>query len=624
MPIVSRPLPRDPPVVGPEAPESDCELSSVLSEFARTMLTDFQIQSILDHLVRRIVQVLPISGAGVTLITPSLRPEYVAASNTSALHFEELQSELREGPCLAAYSTLSPVLVPDLRHDSQFPVFGPKALHIGLAAVFTFPLRQGSQCLGALDLYRNAPGGLTAPDICSAQTLADVTAAYLANAQARADLQESADRSHQRSVHDALTGLPNRILLLERIEHAIVRSGRSRKFVAALLMNLDHFNEINEEHGHQVGDELLNAVAQRVVSVLRPGDTMARLSGDEFVILCEELDWEKQVVVVASRIVDAVGEPFLLNERRVAISASVGIAFACQTNHDPERLLHAANIAMQQVKRRGGANHQIVDLRAQHRAEDQMDLRIALSKAEERGELRLAYQPIVRTDSQTLRGVEALLRWDHPVRGAIPPNSVIPLAEQSGLIVEIGRWVLEQACIDRKLGSHSGDTLMMSVNVSAHQLMSADFVAMVTTILTDTDTDPHFVAFEITEGALVRDTQRAHIVLDELKALGVLLALDDFGTGYSSLSYLKQFPVDMVKIDQTFVKDVARDRSSHAIVSKTIELAHLLDLPVVCEGIETKEQHQALVGLDCDLCQGFYFGRPMNSNLLGNLVSQPV
>ncbi len=361
MPVVSHPPRRDPSVVGPEGTEADRELSSVLSEFARTMLTDFPIQSILDHLVRRIVHVLPISGAGVTLITPSLHPEYVAASNTSALHFEELQSELCEGPCLAAYRTVSPVLVPDLHHDSQFPVFARKALRIGLAAVFTFPLRRGNQCLGALDLYRDAPGGLTALDICSAQTLADVTAAYLVNAQARADLQESADRSHQRSVHDALTGLPNRILLLERIQHAIVRSGRSRKLVAALLVNLDHFNEINEAHGHQVGDELLIAVAQRVVSLLRPGDTMARLSGDEFVILCEELDWEKQVEVVASRIVDAVGEPFVLNETRVASSASVGIAFACQTNHDPERLLHAANIAMQQVKRRGGANHQVVE-----------------------------------------------------------------------------------------------------------------------------------------------------------------------------------------------------------------------------------------------------------------------
>ena len=416
MPTISHAPRGDTSVDAPEAAGDDRELSSVLSEFARTMLTDFPIQSILDHLVQRIVHVLPISGAGVTLITPTLRPEYVAASNTSALHFEELQSELREGPCLAAYRTIAPVLVPDLRRDGRFPVFGPKARRIGLAAVFTFPLRRGSQCLGALDLYRDAPGGLTVLDIRSAQTLADVTAAYLVNAQAREDLQESADRSHQRSVHDALTGLPNRVLLLERIEHAIVRSGRSRKLVAALLLNLDHFNEVNDAYGHQVGDDLLIAVARRVVGLLRPGDTMARLSGDEFVILCEELDWEKQVAVVASRIVDAFGEPIVLNEARVAISASVGVAFACQTNHDPERLLHAASIAMRQVKRRGGANHQVVDLRAQHGAEDHMDLRIALSKAEERGELRLAYQPIVRTNRQTLTGVEALLRWDHPTR----------------------------------------------------------------------------------------------------------------------------------------------------------------------------------------------------------------
>ncbi len=622
MPSDARPSCGELSLIEPEAAEVEGDLSSVLSEFARTMLTDFPIQAILDHLVQRIVYVLPITGAGVTLITPSLRPEYAAASDTSAFYFEELQSELCEGPCLSAYQSVSPVLVPDLLHDPRFPVFGPKALRIGLAAVFAFPLRRGSQSLGALDLYRDVPGGLSTTDLRAAQTLADVTAAYLVNAQARADLQEASDRSHQRSVHDALTGLPNRVLLIERIEHAIVRSGRSRKLVAALLVDLDHFEEINDRHGHRVGDELLMAVAERLVGLLRPGDTVARLAGDQFVILCEELDWEKQVAAIASRVVDAMSEPFVLGEARVTVAGSVGIAFACQTNHDPERLLHAAGIAMREVKCSGGGNHQVVDLRPHDRTEEHMDLRVALGKAEERGELRLAYQPIVRTDSQKLQGVEALLRWDHPVRGAISPSTVIPLAEQSGLIVELGRWVLEQACLDRKL-RHRSDALILSVNVSAHQLMSADFVAMVATILSDTETDPRVVTFEITEGALVRDTQRAHIVLDQLKALGVLLALDDFGTGYSSLSYLKQFPVDMVKIDQTFVKDVVRDKSSHAIVSKTIELAHLLDLPVVCEGIETKEQHEALVGLKSDLCQGFYFGRPMSSSLLGNLVAQP-
>ena len=586
--------------------------SSVVSEFARTMLTDFPIQAIIEHLVQRVVDVLPMTGAGVTLIGPALVPRYVAASNSSALQFEEWQTELGDGPCLASFRSGEPIFVPDLLNEERFGAFGSKAVEGGLAAVFTFPLRQGPGCLGALDLYRDSPGPLSIGDTDAAQTLANVTAAYLVNAEVRADLEEFSNRSHQRSVHDSLTGLPNRILLLERIEHAIVRSGRSKKLVAALFIDLDRFKDVNNAHGHRVGDELLVAAAERIVSVLRPADTVARLSGDEFVILCEELDHSEQVEIVASRIVDALGSPFDVAGIGLGTSASVGIAFAGQTNHDPEQLLHAAEIAMQQVKYRGGANHQIIDLRANRLAEDSMDLRIALGKAEERGELRIAYQPIVHTDSEHLKGMEALLRWDHPVRGSIPPATMIPLAEHAGLITEIGRWVLEQACIDRQCSSHSDDEFMVFVNVSAHQLMAPDFVAMVATILSDTETDPSLLTLEITEGALVRDTQRAHIVLNELKELGLLLALDDFGIGYSSLSYLKQFPVDIVKIDQSFIKDVARDQSSQAIVSKTIELAHLLDLTVVSEGIETLEQHEVIAGLGSDLCQGFYFGRPLS------------
>jgi diguanylate cyclase (GGDEF)-like protein len=439
-----------------------------------------------------------------------------------------------------------------------------------------------------------------------------VAAAYLVNAQARSELEDSSNRSHERSVHDALTGLPNRILLLERVEHAIVRSGRTRKLVALLFIDLDHFKEVNDTHGHQIGDDLLIAVAERIGETVRPADTIARLSGDEFVILCEELDEMDQAEIVASRIVDTLGTPFVLADQVVEISASVGIAFAGQTHHDPDQLLHAADLAMYQVKRRGGGNHQIIDLRPKHFAENRTDLRIALAKAEERGQLRLEYQPIVRTLDSGVMGVEALLRWDHPERGSIPPSTMIPLAEHSGLIAGIGKWAIEQACIDRLGGDRSEAGLMLSVNVSAHQLMEPDFVAMVGEILSDTHSDPTQLTLEITEGALVRDTQRAHVVLDQLKQLGLLLALDDFGTGYSSLSYLKTFPVDAVKIDRTFITDIVHDQSSQAIAGKTIELAHLLGLSVVCEGVETSDQHEIVAHLGSDYCQGYYFGRPVS------------
>ena len=270
--------------------EIERRLSDVLSEFARTLVTDFPIQAILDHLVVRIVDVLPISAAGVTLITPGANPRYIAASDDSAMRFEQLQTELGEGPCLIAFEKGEAVAIPDLRADDRFPRFAPRAVEAGLAAVFTFPLRQGSHQLGALDLYRNSSGPMSDGAMTAAQTLADVTAAYLLNAQARDALRDSTERARESALHDALTGLPNRILLVQRLIHAMLRCRRSEKLVAILFADLDHFKVINDTYGHHVGDELLIAVAERLTALLRPGDTLARLAGDEFIILCEDLD----------------------------------------------------------------------------------------------------------------------------------------------------------------------------------------------------------------------------------------------------------------------------------------------------------------------------------------------
>ena len=294
------------------------QLSDVLSEFARTMLTDFPIQAILDHLVLRIVEILPVTGAGVTLISAAAGPRYVAASDPSALRFEELQTELGEGPCLAAYTTGMAVSVADLREDKRFKHFAPRALEAGLAAAFTFPLRQGDNRLGALDLYRDSPGPLSSANMVTAQTLADVAAAYLLNAQARVDLEDASERSYESSVHDALTGLPNRTLLVERIDHAVLRSRRSGKVLALLFVDLDRFKEVNDRFGHQIGDALLIAVSDRINTELRPGDTLARLSGDEFVVLCEELGGEAQATVIAESHSRRVGAPVHDARRRGA------------------------------------------------------------------------------------------------------------------------------------------------------------------------------------------------------------------------------------------------------------------------------------------------------------------
>jgi diguanylate cyclase (GGDEF)-like protein len=351
------------PVPDPGTP--DHQLSRVLSEFARTLGTDFPIQAILDHLVLCIVDVLPISAAGVTVISPGADPRYVAASDGSALRFEQLQTELGQGPCIAAYETGEAVAVPDLREDGRFPQFAPRALAEGLMAVFTFPLGRDHRQLGALDLYRSAPGMLDSGAMAAAQTLADVAAAYLLNAEARAELQKSTEQAHRMSLHDALTGLPNRILLIQRLDHAILRCRRSGKTVAILFADLDGFKGVNDTYGHHVGDALLVAVADRMTGLLRPGDTLARLAGDEFVILCEDLDEASQVWPVAHRIGAAVAEPFVLSGIEVQITASVGIAFAGGGNDLSGRVLQDADAAMYQAKRKGGARQGVVDQREQ-------------------------------------------------------------------------------------------------------------------------------------------------------------------------------------------------------------------------------------------------------------------
>jgi diguanylate cyclase (GGDEF)-like protein len=602
---------------------SEQQLSEVLSEFARTMVTNFPIQGILDHLVKRIVGVLPISAAGVTLISPGTDPRYVAASDESALRFEKLQTELGEGPCLEAYQTGEAVAVADLRAESRFPRFGPRAIEAGLVAVFTFPLCNGQERLGALDLYRNTPGLLDDAAMSAAQTLADVAAAYLHNAQARVDLEDSSERSHESAMHDALTGLPNRTLFLERLDHAVRRGRRSGKMAAVLFADLDRFKLVNDLYGHGAGDELLVAVAERLSGVLRPGDTLARLSGDEFVVLCEDLDEPAQVDVIAARIGTAVAAPIVLSGIEMDITASVGIAFSGPGDELSEQLLQDADTAMYQAKRKGGARHQIVDLREQQLAAQRASLERELRGALARGELRMEYQPIVATDDGRITGVEALLRWAHPSRGLVLPMVLVPLAERAGLITEIGRWVLERACPEQHRWQNRPQAdLTMSVNVSAHQLMSQDYAATVADVLSGSGIDPQLVTLEVTESVFVQDSERALVVLDELKRIGVRLALDDFGTGYSSLNYLRQFPIDVVKIDRGFVADLDHDRASHAIVVAVIAMAHMMGMRVVAEGVETIEQHRELALLGCDSCQGFYFAPPMAADAFDTLLRQ--
>lgn len=598
------------------------DLASVLSEFARTLITDFPVQHILDRFVERIDELLPGLAAGVTLIDAQLAPRYVAASTDLARDFERVQSLLGEGPCLEAYLTGQAVAVPDLAVDRRFPRFSAAAVEAGLAAVFTFPLRDGDGRLGALDLYRLTVGPLSPEELGVAQTMADVAAAYLLNAQSRQELSRVADHYQHTSLHDPLTGLANRALLSERLEHGSARAERSGTSAALLFLDLDRLKQVNDSYGHEVGDLLLVAVADRLGQLVRPGDTLARLGGDEFVFLCEDVASLADAERLAGRVDAAFQKPFAVQSLQLQVSASVGVAYSARPDDLRRHLLGRADVAMYEAKRQGGNQHVTIDTLDGYVRYDRASLGGDLRAALDADGLSVVYQPVVDLADGQLCGVEALLRWDRAGRSLVPPKLVVDVAEHVGLISRVGLWVLERACADVvQLGSRfRGRSLGVSVNVSTAQLLAPGFGAAVRQVLSSSGLPPTDLTLEITESVTMRDPVRAVAVLDELRQHGVRTALDDFGTGFSSLNYLRLLPVGTVKIDQSFVADV-ETATGAAIVVAVTDLAHVLGLAVTAEGVETAMQRRVLQRIGCDQAQGFFFAGPMSAAALGELIA---
>jgi len=598
------------------------KLSELLAEFARTVITDFPIQGILDHLVQRIVSVLPLSAAGVTLISADKKPDYIAASDESARRFEQLQSEIGEGPCLTAFETGEAVVIADLTMDQRFPFFAPAALAAGLAAVSTFPLRDGDVPIGALDLYKTSRGSLDENDMDAAQTLADVTTAYVLNARARDKARATSNAFHHNSLHDPLSGLPNRQLLQERLTHAAALSKRSHTHTAVLFVDLDRFKEVNDRYGHHVGDALLLGVTDRLSNLVRDGGTLARVSGDEFAIFCEDLRSIDDVEELAERIGQSLKSPFSIMCHDLAVTASVGIAFAGPGEDITEQLVVDADMAMYQVKRRVGAGLQIIDFPHTSPQGDHNLLAAELRTALTLDELDVAYQPIVRQCDMTVVAVEALLRWTHRLRGPVDAPSIIANAERSDLINEVGDWVLRRACRDRQrwLDHHPGTELDLAVNVSVGQLLQPTFATMVAAALLTFETSPTSLVLEVTENLFIDDNERVGEVLSELARSGIRIALDDYGTGYSSLGYLAHLPIHILKIDRCFIADLARP-AGEIIVASVNKLAHDLGLHVVAEGVETTAQHDIINTVGCDLAQGFLYAKPMDATAIEALLA---
>ena len=432
---------------------------------------------------------------------------------------------------------------------------------------------------------------------------------------------------HQ-AFHDRLTELANRALFRDRVEHALERQTRDGRPVSVLFLDLDDFNTINDTLGHALGDQVLKEVAERLKGCLRAADTAARLGGDEFGVLLEDGGVGFEAAEVASRIMAALEAPIRLGGRTVSVRASIGIAAAHPgeegTPKSGEELMRNADVAMYMAMEAGKGRYQLFEPTMHDTVLRRLELKGDLQRAVDNGEFFLHYQPVIELESGAISGLEALLRWNHPERGVVPPLEFIGLAEETGLIVPIGRWVLQEACRQAVLLRARfpiDPPLHMAVNLSARQLQRPEIVAEIGEILMETGLDPAALTLEITESVMMKDIKLSVQRLTELKALGVKLAVDDFGTGYSSLNYIQQFPVDILKVDKSFVDAFNTDPRKSALTATIIKLASDLDLRPVAEGIERADQLERLLDLHCDLGQGFYFSKPLPMEEIDELLA---
>jgi diguanylate cyclase (GGDEF)-like protein/PAS domain S-box-containing protein len=507
----------------------------------------------------------------------------------------------------AGYTTLAggPVIVSDWERERRFEM-APATKEIGARSGMTVAIEGREGRFGVLGVQSTRLHEFNAGDVDFAQSIANV----LADALAR---QATEDDIRHRALHDPLTGLPNRVLFLDRIEQALARGRRRGSLAAVLFLDLDHFKLVNDSLGHQHGDELLAAAAPRIKHVVRAADTVARFGGDEFAILLEDIGDVRGATEMAERIGSVFTRPFVLAGREHFVTASIGIAFAQGGESGPE-LIRDADAAMYRAKEQGRARYELFDEVMRARAIARLRVENDLRRAIERGELLLHYQPLISLPDDRIVAVEALVRWQHPERGLVAPLEFIPVAEENGLIEPIGRWVLEHACAQAAAWLRSRPDeppISMSVNLSPIQIANPGFPDVVAEVLARTGLDPAYLYLELTESSMLHEDEALTDVLQRLRKLGLRLLLDDFGTGYSSLGYLTHLPLDALKVDRSFVDGLGIESRDTAITEAIIAMSKALSLNVIAEGVETDRQADELRRLGCDLAQGFLFSPPL-------------
>jgi diguanylate cyclase (GGDEF)-like protein len=599
---------------GGHEPASDPFLKA-LDETALALLDRHDPAALLDTILARATALLGTPHGFIYVFDPADGSLVVSHGGGLYLPLIGHRSPIDEGLVGQVFRTGAPLAVADADDDAVGTGAVPGTT---FGSVLGVPLASGGTTVGVIGLA----SGTTERSFGPRETHALVRFAQLASIAL--DNSRLFDAAQRGALHDPTTGLPNRDLLTERIAHALADPAvDGADHVAVILLDLDRFKVINESVGHAVGDELLAAVGQRLIGSLRPSDTVARFGGDEFGILLQPIVDTEEARHVAERIGHDMRAPFPLGGREWFISASLGIAVGRSTRTTSGELLREAEIAMVRAKSDPSRRYAIFEPAMSDQTMDRIDLENDLRGALERDELRLHYQPLVDLGTDRIIGFEALVRWQHPVRGLVPPLAFIPLAEETGLIVPLGRWVLETACRQATAWRDqrpAGEALLMSVNLSARQFGQSDLVEQVAEIVAETGMDPSILELEITESVVMDQSEAGIRTLRRLRDLGVRLVLDDFGTGYSSLGYLKHLPLDTIKIDQLFVAGLA-DGADRSIVEAVIALAHGLGISVVAEGIETERQFATLRSMGCDIGQGYLFARPLPADDATRLLS---